>query len=106
MNIIWGPYIVCFGRTIRRRVSLQHLGDEHHLGHQHHLGQGGTGRGTLMVKIAQTQLEPIALGPQTATSAAPVSDWRAGPPLLAGNLVTLRELQVGDAPALCAALTT
>lgn len=33
-------------------------------------------------------------------------DWRAGLPVLTGSMVTLRELELSDAPALCAALTT
>ena len=59
-----------------------------------------------MVKIAHAQLEPISSRAHASLPEAPVSDWRAGLPLLAGNLVTLRELQVSDAPALYAALTT
>src|SRR3954471_15179509 len=34
------------------------------------------------------------------------NDWRSGLPTLTGSLVTLRELRLGDAPALFAALTT
>jgi ribosomal-protein-alanine N-acetyltransferase len=59
-----------------------------------------------MVKIAQARLEPISSGTHASLPQAPASDWRAGLPLLVGNLVTLRELQVSDAPALYAALTT
>jgi ribosomal-protein-alanine N-acetyltransferase len=59
-----------------------------------------------MVKIAHAQLEPITSRAHASLPEAPGSDWRAGLPLLAGNLVSLRELQVSDAPALYAALTT
>lgn len=34
------------------------------------------------------------------------NDWRTGLPTLTGSMVTLRELQIADAPALHAALTT
>ncbi len=34
------------------------------------------------------------------------NDWRTGLPTLTGSLVTLRELEIADAPALFAALTT
>jgi RimJ/RimL family protein N-acetyltransferase len=37
---------------------------------------------------------------------APRNDWRTGLPTLTGSLVTLRELEMSDAPALFAALTT
>jgi ribosomal-protein-alanine N-acetyltransferase len=59
-----------------------------------------------MVKIAHAQLEPITSRAHASLPEAPDSDWRAGLPLLAGNLVTLRELQLSDAPALYAALAT
>src|SRR6476646_8310240 len=39
------------------------------------------------------------------TSETSTSDWRAGLPVLAGEKVTLRELEVSDAPALFAMLT-
>lgn len=41
--------------------------------------------------------------PETAPRA---NDWRTGLPTLTGTLVTLRDLRVGDAASLCAALTT
>ena len=59
-----------------------------------------------MVKIAHAQLEPITSRAHASLPEAAGFDWRAGLPLLAGNLVSLRELQVSDAPALYAALTT
>src|SRR6185295_858704 len=34
------------------------------------------------------------------------NNWRTGLPTLTGSLVTLRELEIADAPALFAALTT
>ena len=34
------------------------------------------------------------------------NDWRGGLPVLSGSMVQLRELELRDAPALCAALTT
>src|SRR5256885_918322 len=34
------------------------------------------------------------------------NDWRTGLPTLTGSLVTLRELEMADAPALFSALTT
>ena len=36
----------------------------------------------------------------------PSGDWRTGLPTMTGSLVTLRELRVGDAPALLATLST
>jgi len=59
-----------------------------------------------MVKIAHARLEPISSRAHASLPEVTGSDWRAGLPLLAGNLVTLRELQVSDAPSLCAALST
>jgi RimJ/RimL family protein N-acetyltransferase len=59
-----------------------------------------------MVKIARAELEPVSPRAHASLPDASCSDWRGGLPLLAGNLVALRELQVGDAPALFAALTT
>lgn len=47
--------------------------------------------------------------PSTAVMQAPSvvsSDWRTGLPLLTGSRVTLRELELGDAPSLLAMLTT
>ena len=41
----------------------------------------------------------------TATSDATSSDWRHSLPVLVGKKVTLRELEVSDAPALFAMLT-
>ena len=41
-----------------------------------------------------------------ASSAATTSDWRQSLPVLAGSLVTLRELRLSDAPALLAMLST
>jgi len=42
----------------------------------------------------------------SASDAVTTTDWRHGVPVLAGDLVTLRELCAADAPALCAMLTT
>jgi ribosomal-protein-alanine N-acetyltransferase len=54
--------------------------------------------------LQQAHLEP-ALPPASARTQAPVGcDWRAELPVLTGNLVTLRELRVSDAPALFATL--
>jgi ribosomal-protein-alanine N-acetyltransferase len=46
--------------------------------------------------------ETVALAPPQVVT----SDWQAGLPRLAGNGVTLREVQVSDAPSLFAMLTT
>ena len=46
--------------------------------------------------------ETVALTPPQVVT----SDWQAGLPRLAGNGVTLREVQVSDAPSLFAMLTT
>jgi RimJ/RimL family protein N-acetyltransferase len=42
----------------------------------------------------------------TVASAVVQSDWRSGLPMLAGGLVTLRDLRLSDAPSLLAMLTT
>jgi len=44
--------------------------------------------------------------PAVADSTVNPNDWRTGLPMLTGTMVTLRELQLTDAPALHAALTT
>jgi RimJ/RimL family protein N-acetyltransferase len=60
-----------------------------------------------MVKMSHfSQLERAALPATTGLPTAPPTDWRSSLPLLTGNLVTLRELEVSDAPALFTALTT
>ena len=48
------------------------------------------------------------VGVMTRITPAPIvsSDWKKGLPILATNEVTLRELQLGDAPSLLAMLTT
>jgi len=53
----------------------------------------------------QPHLDPA---PMAAARVEPVisSDWRSGLPLLTGSVVTLRELQLSDAPSLLAMLTT
>ena len=50
--------------------------------------------------------QPELDAPVVATTTATIStDWRAALPVLTGNKVTLRELEVSDAPALFAMLT-
>jgi RimJ/RimL family protein N-acetyltransferase len=53
----------------------------------------------------QPHLDPA---PLAVARVEPVisSDWRSGLPLLTGSIVTLRELQLSDAPSLLAMLTT
>jgi len=53
----------------------------------------------------QTANETVASRVTTSPDAV-TSDWQAGLPRLAGDGVTLREVQVSDAPALFAMLTT
>jgi RimJ/RimL family protein N-acetyltransferase len=48
----------------------------------------------------------MATTTMTMPSSIVSSDWRKGLPVLAGGEVTLRELQLGDAPSLLAMLTT
>jgi RimJ/RimL family protein N-acetyltransferase len=48
-------------------------------------------------------MEPAAAAPTSVTTDG---HWRAGLPTLIGSLVTLRELRVGDAPALFSALSS
>jgi len=60
-----------------------------------------------MVKMSHpAEIERTPLPTPAPLSTAPAADWRGGLPFLTGNLVTLRELRVSDAPALFAALTT
>ena len=55
----------------------------------------------------QSHLEPTPPPSAALQTPSPVTtDWRTGLPLLTGNLVSLRELRAGDAPALFAALTS
>src|SRR5258708_19990138 len=49
--------------------------------------------------------EPVSGVPVGDTRVEP-NDWRTGLPTLTGSMVILRELQLSDAPALHAALTT
>jgi RimJ/RimL family protein N-acetyltransferase len=53
----------------------------------------------------QPHLDPTPLAVARVEPAIS-SDWRSGLPILTGALVTLRELQLSDAPALLAMLTT
>jgi RimJ/RimL family protein N-acetyltransferase len=53
----------------------------------------------------QPHLDPTPLA-VARVEPATSSDWRSGLPILTGALVTLRELQLSDAPALLAMLTT
>jgi RimJ/RimL family protein N-acetyltransferase len=53
----------------------------------------------------QEQLEVTPAGLGVATSVTS-SDWREQLPVLTGAMVTLRELELGDAPSLLAMLTT
>ncbi len=46
------------------------------------------------------QLERLATNTDGASWQAATSDWRSGLPLLSGQLVTLRDLRVSDAPSL------
>jgi RimJ/RimL family protein N-acetyltransferase len=56
----------------------------------------------LDVHFPQRTIDPvITTMPTTITT-----DWRQGLPVLAGSMVTLRELRVSDAASLCALLTT
>ena len=52
----------------------------------------------------QSQLDEIAFLP--AIDDVVSSDWKSGLPVLCGDGVTLREMRMTDAPALCALLTT
>ena len=55
----------------------------------------------------QSHLEPTPPSSAALQTPSPgTTDWRTGLPLLTGNLVSLRELRAGDAPALFAALTS
>ena len=60
------------------------------------------GHEMLAYQIAE---ESVACGSTTSPEVV-TSDWQAGLPRLAGNGVTLREVQVSDAPTLFAMLTT
>jgi [ribosomal protein S5]-alanine N-acetyltransferase len=53
----------------------------------------------------QPHLDP-ALPPPAQTPPTVTSDWRTGLPCLTGNLISLRELRVSDAPALFSALSS
>jgi RimJ/RimL family protein N-acetyltransferase len=53
----------------------------------------------------QSHLEPMLAPPALQAPPMVTTDWRTGLPLLTGNLVSLRELQASDAPALFAALS-
>ena len=68
---------------------------------------------------SSTRVRPVGASPSTsdhsfgagrqvpATPAETVtSDWRERVPVLTGSKVTLRELEIADAPSLCAMLTT
>src|SRR5438045_2604274 len=50
--------------------------------------------------------EPVVSTVPLFDRGAKANDWRTGLPTLTGSLVTLRELEIADAPALFAALTT
>jgi len=54
----------------------------------------------------QSHLEPMLAPPALQAPPMVATDWRTGLPLLTGNLVSLRELQASDAPALFAALSS
>jgi len=54
----------------------------------------------------QSHLEPMLAPPALQAPPTVTTDWRTGLPLLTGNLVSLRELQASDAPALFAALSS
>jgi ribosomal-protein-alanine N-acetyltransferase len=54
----------------------------------------------------QPHLEPTLPPAPLHTPSTVTSDWRTGLPCLMGNLVSLRELQASDAPALFAALSS
>ena len=59
-------------------------------------------RQELDVHFPQRTIDPvITTMPTTITT-----DWRQGLPVLAGSMVTLRELRASDAASLCALLTT
>jgi RimJ/RimL family protein N-acetyltransferase len=56
---------------------------------------------------ATTAAARLATMPAVASAAATLSsDWRERLPVLTGSMVTLRELELGDAPSLLAMLTT
>ena len=52
----------------------------------------------------QPHLEPT-LPPRAQTTPSVTADWRTGLPCLTGKMISLRELRVGDAPALFSALS-
>ncbi len=54
----------------------------------------------------QAAIDPMPMAMPSITSPAVSGDWRTGLPWLTGSLVILRELQMSDAPALFAALST
>jgi RimJ/RimL family protein N-acetyltransferase len=54
----------------------------------------------------QSHLEPTLPFATLQTSPTVINDWRTELPCLTGNLVGLRELRAGDAPALFAALSS
>ena len=52
------------------------------------------------------ETEPVVSTVPLFDRGAQLNDWRTGLPTLTGSMVTLRELEITDAPALLAALTT
>jgi len=54
----------------------------------------------------QSHLEHMPAPSALQAPSAVTTDWRTGLPLLTGHLVSLRELQASDAPALFAALSS
>jgi len=54
----------------------------------------------------QEQLDVTPVGSLRVATAVMESDWRQRVPVLTGSMVTLRELELGDAPSLLAMLTT
>jgi ribosomal-protein-alanine N-acetyltransferase len=54
----------------------------------------------------QSRLEPALLPAPLQMPPTVTTEWRAGLPLLIGNMVSLRELRASDAPALFAALSS
>jgi RimJ/RimL family protein N-acetyltransferase len=54
----------------------------------------------------QEQLDVTPAGSLGVTTSVISSDWRQQVPVLTGAMVTLRELELGDAPSLLAMLTT
>jgi len=54
----------------------------------------------------RVEAEPVASTVPLPSRVPSASDWRAGVPTLTGELVTLRELRLTDAPSLFVSLTT